>query len=404
MRFSEVWKTSFKAIGKNKRRSFLTMIGLVIGVSAVITVFSIGRAFEDYASEFIGLDQFDGSVGLTFSPTDEAFAAKHLDGFTEEDITRIEALPGVENATYYTGQRNGVKYGEQTIDDVVNDQRWSCFKLLKGEGTEVLYGRPIKDSDNINDNPVVVIDEVAAEAINEEEPAALIGQAVQIGGHLFEVVGIMPERESNGIISTEEDNVVAEMPENVYQKYFDTEDRSMVQVKMTSTANVETVTKETETMLKKYGSQKDLGSYTSQDLAGQVDTLRTLLTSITLLISVVGGISLFISGIGVMNMIYISVSERTKEIGVRRAMGGTKGNIMMQFLLEGISLTLIGGTIGYLLGMGFAFLISLFTPLSVQPDLFTVLLAFGLSVLIGIVFSWLPAKSAASKDIVSLLR
>ena len=77
---------------------------------------------------------------------------------------------------------------------------------------------------------------------------------------------------------------------------------------------------------------------------------------------------------------------------------------MMQFLLEGISLTLIGGTIGYLLGMGFAFLISLFTPLSVQPDLFTVLLAFGLSVLIGIVFSWLPAKSAASKDIVSLLR
>lgn len=105
-----------------------------------------------------------------------------------------------------------------------------------------------------------------------------------------------------------------------------------------------------------------------------------------------------------MNMIYISVSERTKEIGVRRAMGGTKGNIMMQFLLEGISLTLVGGTIGYLIAMLLGFAISMLTPLSVRPDLFTVTLAFGLSVVIGIVFSWLPAKSAAKKDIVSLLR
>lgn len=82
MRFSEVWKTAFKAIGKNKRRSFLTMIGLIIGVSAVITVFSIGRAFENYASEFIGLDQFDGSVGYTFSPKTDEFSENGLDGFT----------------------------------------------------------------------------------------------------------------------------------------------------------------------------------------------------------------------------------------------------------------------------------------------------------------------------------
>lgn len=200
------------------------------------------------------------------------------------------------------------------------------------------------------------------------------------------------------------DYVVAEVPENVYEHYFNTEDRSMIQVKIKQTANVKNVSKEAEETLKKYGTWKELGSYKSEDLAGQVDQLRMLLTSITLLISVIGGISLFISGIGVMNMIYISVSERTKEIGVRRAMGGTKGNIMMQFLLEGISLTLVGGTIGYLIAMLLGFAISMFTPLSVRPDLFTVTLAFGLSVVIGIVFSWLPAKSAAKKDIVSLLR
>ncbi|MGG5317978.1 ABC transporter permease [Enterococcus sp. AZ072] len=103
-------------------------------------------------------------------------------------------------------------------------------------------------------------------------------------------------------------------------------------------------------------------------------------------------------------MIYISVSERTKEIGVRRAMGATKGNIMKQFLLEGVTLTLLGGAIGDLFGMFFGVLVSMITPLSVKPDLFTVLLAAGLSVVVGIIFSWLPAKNAAKKDIGTLLR
>lgn len=404
MRFSEVWKTSFKAIGKNKRRSFLTMIGLIIGVSAVITVFSIGRAFENYASEFIGLDQFDGSVGYTYTPKNGDFYENGLDAFTEEDISKIENIPGVQSVSYYDNSRNGIRYADQTFDDVGNDGRWNCFKLLKNEGSDVLYGRPLQASDYYNENPVVVIDQTAAKAIKKEEPEALIGQSIKIGGHLFEVVGIMKDRNGGSIVSTSEDYVVAEVPENVYEHYFNTEDRSMIQVKIKQTANVKNVSKEAEETLKKYGTWKELGSYKSEDLAGQVDQLRMLLTSITLLISVIGGISLFISGIGVMNMIYISVSERTKEIGVRRAMGGTKGNIMMQFLLEGISLTLVGGTIGYLIAMLLGFAISMFTPLSVRPDLFTVTLAFGLSVVIGIVFSWLPAKSAAKKDIVSLLR
>lgn len=404
MRFSEVWKTSFRAIGKNKRRSFLTMIGLIIGVSAVITVFSIGRAFENYASEFIGLDQFDGSVGYTYTPKNGDFYENGLDAFTEEDISKIESIPGVQSVSYYDNSRNGIKYADQTFDDVGNDGRWNCFKLLKNEGSEVLYGRPLQSSDYYNENPVVVIDQTAAKAIQKEEPASLVGQSVKIGGHLFEVVGIMADRNAGSLVSTQEDYVVAEVPENVFENYFNSEDHSMIQVKMKQTANVKNVSKEAEETLKKYGTWKELGSYKTEDLAGQVDQLRMLLTSITLLISVIGGISLFISGIGVMNMIYISVSERTKEIGVRRAMGGTKGNIMMQFLLEGISLTLVGGTIGYLIAMLLGFAISMFTPLSVRPDLFTVTLAFGLSVVIGIVFSWLPAKSAAKKDIVSLLR
>lgn len=404
MRFSEVWKTSIKAIGKNKRRSFLTMIGLIIGVSAVITIFSIGRAFENYASEFMGLDQFDNSINFMFTPNEEVFNENGLDGITEEDINRIESISGVKSVGYHDSTQNGIKYAEKTFDDIGSDGRWNTFKLLKDKGSPVVYGRPIDTSDYYNENRVIVIDQTAAKALKKESPQSLVGQSIKLGGHLFEVVGIMKDRQGGTIVMTQEDTVVAELPENVYEQHFELDDFNAIQVKMTQSANVKKVTKNVKESLNKYGTWREFGNYKSEDSGKQVDQLRSILTGITILISVIGGISLVISGIGVMNMIYISVSERMTEIGVRRAMGGTKNNIMMQFLLEGISLTLIGGTIGYLIAMLLGVGISLFTPLTVRPDLFTVTLAFGLSVIIGIIFSWLPAKSAAKRNIVTLLR
>lgn len=151
---------------------------------------------------------------------------------------------------YYNDSRNGSKYSDQTFDEVGNDGRWNCFKLLKGQGTKVVHGRPIQDSDYYNENPVVVIDQTAAKAIKKEQTETLIGQSIKIGGHLFEVVGIMEDRNGGSIVSTSEDYVVAEVPENVYEHYFNTEDRSMIQVKMSQTANIKNVSKEAEDTLK----------------------------------------------------------------------------------------------------------------------------------------------------------
>lgn len=403
MRISEIWKTAVKAIGKNKRRSFLTMIGLIIGVSAVITVFSIGRAFENYASEFMGLDKIENNMMFSFTPKSEEFMENGLDGFTEEDISRLESLPGVKGVNYY----NEPKYVSSNFDDVGTDEiMGSYLKLLERRGSKVIYGRSIQSSDYYNENPVIVINETVAKSYKKNLPESLIGQSIRVSGHLFEVVGIMKDRSTDSILSSLENYVNAEVPKNVYAYYFGTEDHNLVEVKMSSGAKMKNVSESIESTLKKYGTWKTFGSYKNDhdSMKKSVDQLRTLLTGITLLVSVIGGISLFISGIGVMNMIYISVSERTKEIGVRRAMGATKGNIMLQFLLEGITLTLLGGAIGFLFSILLGFMVTSFTPLTVRPDSFTIVLAFGLSVLIGVVFSWLPAKSAAKKDIVTLLR
>lgn len=165
----------------------------------------------------------------------------------------------------------------------------------------------------------MVINETIAKAIKKENPESLIGKSLTIKGQLFEVVGIMEDRNSSGFITTQEDYVGVEVPGASYEEYFENPKDSIL-IKLEATADPQVVTKEITKTLEKYGSLRNMGAYKSQDLAGQVNQLRMILTGITAIVSIIGGISLFISGIGVMNMIYISVSERTKEIGVRRAM------------------------------------------------------------------------------------
>ena len=130
----------------------------------------------------------------------------------------------------------------------------------------------------------------------------------------------------------------------------------------------------------------------------------TLIKGPSLVIGLVGGIALVISGIGIMNMMYTSVSERVKEIGIRKAIGATQNDIKAQFLLEGLILTLVGGIIGFALGEFFAFFISFFLPFKASFDYFTIMLAVGISSAIGIVFSIIPASNASKKNTIDILK
>lgn len=401
MRFLEILKTSFKSIVKNKRRSFLTMIGLVIGTSAVITIFSIGQAFEKYTSTFMGLDDLDSKIMIYFNPTSIDFYGSNLESFSSNDLQQIELLEGVEAAEFFTYSSGEQRYSYETIDNLQLSN--STIKLLDSSGSKVKYGRTIEESDDVNENKVVVISEAVAKDLRKDNPESLVGTSIPINGHLFEVVGIMNDRENSGLVTTEENYVTVEMPVTTHDKYFKTS-RETIAISVDKNAEVEPITKRVKTYLEKHGSVKDLGTYMSQDTGATVDQLRSILTGITLVVSAIGGISLFISGIGVMNMIYISVSERTKEIGIRRAMGATKGAIRAQFLLEGIILTFAGGTLGYLISLLFGSIASMIAPFPVTSSVSAAVLAFTLSIAIGLIFSWLPAKSAANKDIVALIR
>lgn len=158
--------------------------------------------------------------------------------------------------------------------------------------------------------------------------------------------------------------------------------------------------------MKKNATAKDQGEYSFFDLGSMLEQLSKVMDTLTLFISAIAGISLFIAGIGVMNMMYISVSERTQEIGIRLAIGATPSNILLQFLLEAIMLTVSGGLIGFGFGWLFAHAIAKFIPgnITAVVTFNSFLLAFGVSTAVGVIFGILPARQAANKNLIDILR
>ncbi|HJF16891.1 MAG TPA: FtsX-like permease family protein, partial [Globicatella sulfidifaciens] len=169
-------------------------------------------------------------------------------------------------------------------------------------------------------------------------------------------------------------------------------------------SNVSGISRKIADYLKENGSEKDNGTYEYFDMSEMMESIGQQVSMVTYFIGAVAGISLFIAGVGVMNMMYISVSERTKEIGIRRSLGATQNSIQWQFLLEGISITTLGGLIGYLFGVGIAIIAGNFLPFKALIDVPTALISVSISVLIGISFSVFPARAAARKNVVEILR
>lgn len=397
MRVFMLLETALKSIRKNKRRSLLTMVGLVIGTAAVITILSVGRGYEQHQRNQL-LPDSDGDTiqtTVTFTPADAGFENTNLAHFAESDISMIKQIEGVVGVEYEKVDPAKI-YRNQAIK--IRDYGKSTrMQLVLAEGRDVIHGRAISVQDSTNQNKVVTIaDELAEEVTESKDVAHLVGETIKIGSETLQIVGIY--RTEIG------ETVMAQMPNTSYEYYFGISKPTNLTVTISNQYSSSLMGKKIVEVLAENGSVHELGTYSNSSSAAMVDSLSSLFRSLTLLISFVGAISLFISGVGVMNMIYTSVSERVKEIGVRRALGATEGSIQMQFLFEGLTLTFIGGIIGYMIGLLMAKGISLMMRFDFIPDLFTAGLAIIISVLIGVIFSYFPSKSATEKDIVELVR
>lgn len=401
MKFNILLNTAFKDIIKNKKRSLLTMLGIIIGIAAVITIIAIGRGFQDYVVDsLMGGEGKELSVAFYFQPENPTNSVgNNTSVFTEKNIRDISQITDVlkVESDPEKFQNDMVNVSMQKNDGKIE----SAFaKPVEETESKIVKGRAITKLDGDTNQKVAVITQKLADEIFEDEDP--LDKTVIVKNDYYVIVGIKENTAATNLFSFGSD---VDIPKGTLEsrKPKNNNSISMIDVILKNGTKVQDKAKEIQEYLEKNGPMKAAGSYNFVDIAQQIEGISNVLGSVTIFISLIAAISLLIAGIGMMNMMYISVAERIKEIGIRRAIGAKKKEILYQFMLEGIIVTVIGGIIGYIIGMIAAFIASKFLPFPIKLELMPVLISLGISLGIGIVFTYSPANTAANKNVIDII-
>lgn len=401
MKFNILLNTAFKDIIKNKKRSLLTMLGIIIGIAAVITIIAIGRGFQDYVVDsLMGGEGKELSVAFYFQPENPTNSVgSNASVFTEKNIRDISQITDVlkVESDPEKFQNDMVNVSMQKNDGKIE----SAFaKPVEETESKIVRGRAITKLDGDTNQKVAVITQILADEIFEDEDP--LDKTVLVKNDYYVIVGVKENNAATNLFSFGND---VDIPKGTLEsrKPKNNNSISMINVILKNGTKVQDKAKEIQEYLEKNGPLKAAGSYNFVDIAQQIEGISNVLGSVTIFISLIAAISLLIAGIGMMNMMYISVAERIKEIGIRRAIGAKKKEILYQFMLEGIIVTVIGGIIGYIIGMIAAFIASKFLPFPIKLELMPVLISLGISLGIGIVFTYSPANTAANKNVIDII-
>ncbi|PTJ74100.1 ABC transporter permease [Mammaliicoccus sciuri] len=381
---------SLKSIMKNKRRNIFTMIGIIIGIAAVITIMSLGNGFKKTASdEFADTGASKGQAMISFMP--ENMEGSKENPFDKQDIELVKQIDGVTDAKIK--EDDSQSYGAK----MTNSQKQSDINIFKKDHVNnASEGKGFTQSDNELKEKVVTIDQTIAKKAFKGDA---IGKTLFIDDQGFKIVGIVNNPMYENTVN---------MPSETFNRYMGdlSQELPQLELKVDNDDNKKEIANKVAKLLNKRGSGMSEGSYQYSDMEEVMKSITQVFDAITYFVAAVAGISLFIAGIGVMNVMYISVAERTEEIAIRRAFGAKGRDIEIQFLIESIVLCLIGGIIGLIIGILISKLVEAVTPDMVQSvvSLGSILLAVGVSTLIGIVFGWIPARSASKKELIDIIK
>ena len=405
-------------VWRHKTRSFLTMLGMVFGVGSVIAMLAVGEGASHQALESIKRLGSQNIMVNSVKPTSDESTSSSATrgarlavyGLLNDDETRInETVPGVEKTVPARMVRRNARFNERQLELRVVETIPEWFEVVP---RPILAGRVLNASDMESRANVCVLTEFGVRKLLAAE--TMIGQRVRLGGGVFEVVGIV-KNESGGTVRAPDSDADAYIPMATAARLFgvanirysaggmegERVELSQIIVKMKDTSVVEAGAKAIEAMLKRFHKKQDFKIDVPLSLLREAEkTKRTY----NIVLGAIAGISLLVGGIGIMNIMLASVTERTKEIGIRRAIGARKSRIVVQFLINTCVLSIGGGLAGLVVGVAIPIAITFFTamPTVIQP--YSMLLAFGISVGVGIVFGLYPALRAASLDPIEALR
>ena len=400
-------KIAYKALLLHKVRSLLTVLGLTIGIMSIIVVMSVGQGFENFIMrqmEMFGSGYIDIEPRVPKDSRASQVQSGLITTLTIDDAKEVGKHPNVRD--YYIGVmgQNILTYQDKNKSTMLFGMSASGFDLF---GPKVEFGRPFTEEEDKSLAKVVVLGkEVRENFFGDSNP---IGERIKIGKHNFRIIGVMEEQGSAGIMNM---NEMVFVPVRTLQKQIMGINHIqfiMAFLKDTSKAE-ETAAELNEIMKDQHGIEDDdKADFEVMTTEEMMKTVGSITGAVNLLLLAIATISLIVGGVGIMNIMYVSVSERTYEIGLRKAIGATKSNILWQFILEAIILTSVGGVVGVLLGTGFTQLV-LFIASSMGFDfgnvfsLFSVVLGVGFSALVGLIFGIYPARKAANMQPVEALR
>jgi len=390
-------KIALSSILAHKLRSALTMLGIIIGVGSIITVVAIGQGGEAaLKSQFVGSGNNVIPIHYSADINDQfGMGMMEQPKLTEEDIFEIKKLPEIAHVltTNSSMEPLDIEDKKEMVSITGLDSEYFSVNKVK-----VLKGRSLQESDIAQGNNVVMISKSMEEKVFKKESP--IGKIIEMKGQPMQIIGVYKsDNEFMGMGSSE-----ALIPITLWPTLYGKDEIQSISVQAKNVDDLEKAGKKAADVLNSRKPSDASGKYEVMNLKEIQEGISKMTGIMTMIIGGIAGISLVVGGIGVMNIMLVSVTERTREIGVRKALGATRSKILLQFLIEAVMLTLLGGLIGIGLGYGGAYIVSTFAK---WPPLVSWEVVVGgvlFSMTLGIIFGLIPANKAAKLDPIEALR